>query len=110
MCTHNATCKRMRRESTLPKIMDGRERVTRIDDHSQTGCGVIGHNQTEVLSPNATVGVVDCGEHLQWQAVKIQKNSERESHATTGSHPSGRKANWRKDCRALNIFKRGERL
>ena len=49
-------------------------------DHSQKGCGVIRHNQTEVLSPNATVGVVYHGVHLQCHSVKIQKSSGRESH------------------------------
>ena len=49
-------------------------------DHSQRGCGVIRHDQTEVLSPNATVGVVDRGERLQCYTVKIQKGSGRESH------------------------------
>jgi 23S rRNA pseudouridine2605 synthase len=49
-------------------------------DHSQKGCGVIRHNQTEVLSPNATVGVVYHGERLQCHSVKIQKSSGRESH------------------------------
>ena len=49
-------------------------------DHSQRGCGVIRHNQTEVLSPNATVGVVDGGEHIQCHSMKIQKGSRRESY------------------------------
>jgi 23S rRNA pseudouridine2605 synthase len=49
-------------------------------DHSQRGCGVIRHNQTEVLPPNATVGVVYHGERLQCYTVKIQKSSEHESH------------------------------
>jgi 23S rRNA pseudouridine2605 synthase len=49
-------------------------------DHSQRGCGVIRHNQTEVLSPNATVGVVYHGECLQCHRVKIQRSSGRESH------------------------------
>jgi hypothetical protein len=48
-------------------------------DHSQRGCGVIRHDQPKVLSPNATVGVVDCGERLQGHGVKIQKSSGRES-------------------------------
>jgi 23S rRNA pseudouridine2605 synthase len=49
-------------------------------DHSQRGCGVIRHNQTEVLSPNATVGVVYPGERLQCHRVKSQKSSGRKSH------------------------------
>jgi 23S rRNA pseudouridine2605 synthase len=49
-------------------------------DHSQKGCGVIRHNQTEVLSPNATVGVGYRGERLQCHTVKVQKSSGRESH------------------------------
>ena len=49
-------------------------------DHSQRGCGVIHHDQTEALPPNATVGVVDGGERLQCHTAKIQKSSGRESH------------------------------
>jgi len=47
-------------------------------DHSQRGCGVIRHNQTEVLSPNATVGVVYHSERLQCHRVTIHKGSGRE--------------------------------
>ena len=49
-------------------------------DHSQRGCGVIHHDQTEALPPNATVGVVDGGERLQCHTAKIQKSSRRESY------------------------------
>jgi hypothetical protein len=49
-------------------------------DHPQRGYGAIRHNQTEVLSPNATVGVVYHSEGLQCHSVKIQKSSGRESH------------------------------
>jgi hypothetical protein len=51
---------------------------------SQRGCGVIRHDQTEVLSPNASVGVVYRGERLQCHSVKIQKSSGRESHLEGG--------------------------
>jgi 23S rRNA pseudouridine2605 synthase len=49
-------------------------------DHSQRGCGVIRHNQTEVLSPNATVGVVYHGKGLQCHRVKVQKSSGLKPH------------------------------
>jgi 23S rRNA pseudouridine2605 synthase len=49
-------------------------------DLSQRGCGDIRHDQTEVLSPNATVGMVYHGERLQCHRVKVQKSSGRESH------------------------------
>jgi hypothetical protein len=70
----------MRRGINSAETLDGRERITRMQDHSQSGCGVIRHNQTEVLSPNATVEVVYRGERPQCHRVKIQKNSGRESH------------------------------
>jgi 16S rRNA U516 pseudouridylate synthase RsuA-like enzyme len=49
-------------------------------NHSPKGCGVIRHDQTDGLSPHASVGVVCCGERLQCHSVKIQKSSGRESH------------------------------
>jgi len=49
-------------------------------NHSPKGCGVIRQDQTEVLSPNATVGVVYHSERLHCHSVKIQKSSGRESH------------------------------
>ena len=41
-------------ESILPKPAEG---IPAGMDHSQRGCGDIRHDQTEVLSPNATVNV-----------------------------------------------------
>ena len=49
-------------------------------DHSQRGCGGIRHDQTDGLSPHASVGVVCRGERLRCHSVKIQKSSGRESH------------------------------
>ena len=49
-------------------------------DHSPKGCGDIRHEQMNVLSPSATVGVVYHGEGLQCHRVKVQKSSGRESH------------------------------
>lgn len=49
-------------------------------DRPQRGCGVIRHDQTEVLAPNASGEVVYRGERFQCYDVKIQKSSGRESH------------------------------
>ena len=49
-------------------------------NQSQRGCGVIRHDQTEGLSPNASIGVMYRGERLQCHSVKVQKSSGRESH------------------------------
>jgi len=59
-------------------------------DHSPKGCGDIRHDQTEVLSPNATVGVVYHGEGFQCHRVKVQKSSGRESHLEVVLTPRGK--------------------
>jgi len=55
--------------------MDGREEYSRVDGPLSRGSGVIRHNQTQVLSPNATVGVMCHSKRLLCHILKIQKNS-----------------------------------
>ncbi len=55
--------------------MDGREEYSRVDGPLSRGCGVIRHDRTEVLSPNATVGVMYHSKRLQCHILKIQKSS-----------------------------------
>ena len=66
----------MRSGINSAETLDGRESVYRRMDHSPKGCGVIHHNQTEVLSPNATVGVVDHS-LLELRGVPLERRVSR---------------------------------
>jgi hypothetical protein len=81
MCMYNATWRKDALRNQFCRNHGWtREGIPACMDHSPRDCGVIRHDQTEDLSPNATAGVVDCGERLRCHRVKIQKSSGRESH------------------------------
>ena len=70
----------MRRGINSAETLDGRESVYPQHGPLPKRLWCYSSQPKEVLSPNATVGVVDCGERLQCHSVKIQKSSGRESH------------------------------